>query len=163
MSDGPRPTPPLVPSTRDTYLHEGRTDLQAKLAGAYARIQELEDHQYAYSTTYNFDTSGVERKKISGLERVLFSTLSRLKALLIQLEAVDAGRERIEVMKPSVEQADGCDQYPCPSLLLPSRARALFSLATRDRALALCSPTQSHHPLCEGTLRSTWAKRRPPA
>ena len=95
---------------RDTYLYEGRTDLQTKLAEAHARIQELEDHQYAYSTTYNFDTSGAERKKISGLERVLFSTLSRLKALLIQLDAVDAGRQRVEVIKSSVEQADGCVQ-----------------------------------------------------
>ena len=80
--------------------------MQTKLQEAHDRIRELEDFQYAYTVTHNFDKTAEERRKVSGLERVLFHCLSRLQSLLLQLDAVDHGQQRARAIQPSIDQAD---------------------------------------------------------
>ena len=88
---------------------------------------------------------------------MLFSTLSRLKALLIQLDAVDAGRQRVEVIKSSVEQADGYVQIQ-RSLFYTGPLHSLATMSSSStRARDETERAAASRPIC--TASSSFTKQ----
>jgi hypothetical protein len=86
------------------HLVEEFTKLEARLRAAESRIMELEDG--LLQTDQQTEQHHTERQHMMKLERVLFHTLTRMQAFLMQVVAVSEGNKRAEIVSKSIQKAE---------------------------------------------------------
>lgn len=85
-------------------LVEQFAKLENKLRLSEARVFELEDA--LLFCDQQAEKHILERQNMMKLERIMFHTLTRLQAFLMQVVAISEGNKRADVVAPSIEKAE---------------------------------------------------------